>query len=386
MTSIRAKYIPSKIDQTTGHVVISVTHNRETRTINTEIFTTLKEWKNNNNEQLIICDKIIKQVESSISLLRATHQIFSVKDIIFSYRSFNDRLMFVYTLQIIENLKKIGKKRSAENYTAVLNSFIRFRKEEDIAFININVETINQYEYHLHKEKLQANTIALYMRILRAIYNRAVDQKYTEQKHPFKNTTTNIQKTTKRAITLKQLKLLKNKDFTKQPALDLARDIFLFSFYTRGMSFVDMAYLKKKDLANGLLTYSRRKTNQKLNICWEKCMQEIIDKHSYINITTQYLLPIIKTETHDSNKQYKNAISLINKNLKKVSDLLKLNIILTTYAARHTWATIARDYQIPISIISEGLGHNSETTTRIYLASIEQNIIDKANRQIINIV
>ena len=106
MTSIRAKYIPSKIDQTTGHVVISVTHNRETMTINTEIFTTLKEWKNNNNEQLIICDKIIKQVESSISLLRATHQIFSVKDIIFSYRSFNDRLMFVYTLQIIENLKK----------------------------------------------------------------------------------------------------------------------------------------------------------------------------------------------------------------------------------------------------------------------------------------
>lgn len=114
--------------------------------------------------------------------------------------------------------------------------------------------------------------------------------------------------------------------------LNFARDMFLFSFYTRGMSFVDMAYLDKKNLQNGVLTYYRRKTGQKLCIKWEKCMQEIIDK--YKSTAGNYLLPIIKID-NDERKQYINALHLVNSKLKLVAEKAGVNAMLTMYVAGH---------------------------------------------------
>ena len=159
--------------------------------------------------------------------------------------------------------------------------------------------------------------------------------------------------------------------------MDYARDMFMFSFYTRGMSFVDMAYLKKKDLQNGVLTYRRQKTHQLLFIKWEKPMQEIVDK--YDTSGSPYLLPIIRNVGKDDWRQYKNAAHLVNSKLKKIGVQLGLNVPLTTYVARHGWASIAKSKNIPISTISEAMGHDSENTTRIYLASLDTSVVDKAN-------
>ncbi len=150
--------------------------------------------------------------------------------------------------------------------------------------------------------------------------------------------------------------------------------------YTRGMSFVDIAYLKKKDLQNGTLTYRRRKTGQQLFIKWEKPMQEIIDKYPVND--TPYLLPIIK-KTENERSQYRNALHTINDNLKKVAELAGLQTNLTLYVARHSWASAAKSKNIPISVISEGMGHDSESTTQIYLASLDNSLIDKANEIIL---
>lgn len=177
---------------------------------------------------------------------------------------------------------------------------------------------------------------------------------------------------------IKQLKL---QDLSYDTSLDFARDMFLFSFYTRGMSFIDMAYLKKKDLHNEVLIYRRRKTGQQLFIRWEKCMQDIVDK--YGPTPTEYLLPIIQHQKEEL-KQYRNALHLINHKLRKISKILELPSHITMYVARHSWASIAKSQNIPIGVISEGMGHNSESTTRIYLASLDNSIIDKANRMIIN--
>ena len=129
------------------------------------------------------------------------------------------------------------------------------------------------------------------MRNLRAIYNRAVSEGLVVQRNPFKHVYTGIDKTKKRAVSLSVIRRIRDLDLNKK-SLIFARDIFMFSFYTRGMSFVDMAFLKKKDLQNGILTYRRKKTGQQLFIKWEKPMQELIDK--YNTSETSYLLPIIQ--------------------------------------------------------------------------------------------
>lgn len=156
--------------------------------------------------------------------------------------------------------------------------------------------------------------------------------------------------------------------------------MFMFSFYTRGMAFVDMAYLRKKDLRGGVLTYRRRKTGQRLHVKWEKCMQEIIDK--YPASPTGYLLPII-TRSGRERTQYRNALHLVNSLLKKIALLVGLHTNLTMYVTRHSWASIARSQHIPLSVISEGMGHDSEATTQIYLASLDRSAVDKANRSIL---
>jgi integrase len=219
------------------------------------------------------------------------------------------------------------------------------------------------------------------MRILRAVYNRAIEKELTTNRNPFKYVYTGVDKTIKRAISLKTIKLIKNLDLSLQPSLDFTRDMFMFSFYTRGMSFIDMAYLKKKDLSNGILSYRRRKTGQQLFIRWEKCMQEIIEK--YDNPHSSYLLPIIKPIKADERTQYQNAMSQINRNLKTIGKMVDIQLPLTMYTARHSWASVAKNKNIPISVISEGMGHDSEMTTQIYLASLDNAVVDRANAQIL---
>ena len=195
---------------------------------------------------------------------------------------------------------------------------------------------------------------------------------------------TGVEKTLKRAISLNDLKRIKGLDLSLKPNLDFARDMFLFCFYTRGMSFIDMAYLRKKDLQNGILSYRRRKTGQQLFIKWERCMQEIVDKYP-IN-ETEYLLPIITKRNKDYRKQYTNELHRVNHLLKKIGKQLDLSIPLTMYVGRHSWASIAKSRNVPISVISEGMGHDSENTTQIYLASLDTSVVDRANKKILDLL
>lgn len=278
---------------------------------------------------------------------------------------------------IIKQLELLNKIRTSETYTAALNSFMKFRYGQDILLCEIDSDMMMLYEAWLKSKEICPNTVSFYMRILRAVYNRAVEKELIEQKYPFRHVYTGIDKTVKRAVPLKVIKYIKELDLTLKPHLDYARDMFLFSFYTRGMSFVDMAYLRKSDLKNGILTYRRKKTSRQLTVKWEKCMGEIVNKYeSYSDM--QYLLPII-TRCTDERIQYRNAISRVNIALKEIARLVGLAHPLSMYCARHAWASIAKSKNIPLAVISEGMGHDSEETTRIYLASLDTNVVDKAN-------
>lgn len=237
------------------------------------------------------------------------------------------------------------------------------------------------YEAWLRKRGVSFNTISFYTRILRAVYNRAVEEGIIENRRPFRHVYTGIEKTVKRALPLAVIRRIKLLDLSQTPALDFARDIFMLSFYLRGMSFIDMAFLGKMSLKNGYITYRRRKTGQLLTIEWTKEMQSILDKYP-VN-ESDYLLPIIKVPCKNERSAYKNVGYNINHNLKTIAGMVGVSMPLTLYVARHSWASAAKAKGIPVSVISEGMGHDSEATTQIYLASLDTSVVDKANSLII---
>lgn len=241
----------------------------------------------------------------------------------------------------IDRMHRLGKVRTGETYTCTLNSFMRFRQGKDVLWKDFDADLTASYEAYLKSTGVSMNTISFYNRILRAVYNRAVEKGFTKQVFPFKNVYTGVEKTIRRGLPIKTIRNIRNLDLSHCPSLDYARDMFLFSFYTRGMSFVDMAYLKKNDLKNGILTYRRKKTGQRLCIRWERDMQDILEKY-HISQESPYLLPIIHKTGKEERKQYNNALHLVNKKLKFIGSILQLSIPLTMYVARHSWATVAK--------------------------------------------
>lgn len=283
----------------------------------------------------------------------------------------------------ILRLEKTGKLRTAETYHTTLNRFEGFLGGKEIRFVEMTPSLIERFEDYMLARNCR-NTTSFYMRILRAVYNRGVDRGLTRQRHPFRHVYTGVDRTRKRAVTLQVIRRLKNLDLSSHPDWELARDLFLFSFFTRGMSFIDMAFLRRSDVQHGVLRYTRRKTGQELCISWEPDMQRIVDR--YPPRPGGYLLPILTGEGPDTHRQYKRAILKTNRDLAKISAVLGLPTPITTYVARHSWASIAYSRSVPVSVISEGMGHDSERTTRIYLASVSNSGVDRANRKILDLL
>ena len=397
MASVKVMFRASTVDAKQGVIYFQIIHNRVVRQMTTAYHIFSNEW-NGQSIQIAGCDSerrdYLKTIAERIEWdLRLLHSIikqldnrphrYSADDIIAAFRqSAKEYSLFNFMQGIIARLQQLGKHRTSETYRVTLRSFMQFREGKDILFEEIDADLMLIYEAHLRSKGLVRNTISFYMRILRAVYNRAVEKELTANRNPFKHVYTGVDKTVKRAIPLKAIKLIKNLDLSFQPSLEFARDIFLFSFYTRGMSFIDIAFLRKKDLVNGVLSYRRRKTGQQLFIRWEKCMQEIVKKYG-TPPDSPYLLPIITQPGNSERSQYQTVLHRVNYCLKKVATFAAIPVQLTMYVARHSWASAAKSKNIPISVISEGMGHDSEMTTQIYLASLDTTVVDRANAQIL---
>jgi len=323
-----------------------------------------------------------KRLLEVIGRMEKSSVAFSADDIVERYLNADKNGGFLAFLRRhITHLGRTGRRSAVEKAQSALNSFVRFHGEEDLPFSDVDSDLMEEYEGWLKGQDLCMNTVSFYMRTLRVAYNLAVERGLAAQQNPFKYVYTGIDKTVKHAVPLKAIRKIRDLDLTLSPQKDFARDVFLFSFYMRGMSFVDIAFLKKKDLRNGVLTYRRHNTNQQLTVKWEQPMQDIIDK--YDTSGSPYLLPIIKDAEADTRRQYKSAAHLVNGKLREIGEEIGLGIPLTTYVARHGWASIAHSRNIPVAVISEALGHDSERTTRIYLASFDTSAVDHANSQIL---
>lgn len=334
MATVKVKFRASSVEMKEGSLYYQVIHNRLVRQVHTGYRLFPSEWDAGISEVVVasgteegrrnyplsmktaIADDL-SRLRSVIARLERSDTGYTADKVVEVFSSPADCGGFLsFARQLIQELKKIGKRRTAETYTTALNSFLRFRGERDLLFEEVDSNLMVEYETFLKGINVCPNSSSFYMRNLRAIYNRAVERELTVQRYPFKHVYTGVDKTVKRAVPLKVIRRIRDLDLTLSPVLDYARDLFMFSFYTRGMAFVDMAYLKKKDLQNGVLVYRRQKTGQQLFIKWEKPMQEIVGK--YDTSATPYLLPIIRDMDTDARKQYKNAAHLVNDKLKKI--------------------------------------------------------------------
>lgn len=289
-----------------------------------------------------------------------------------------------YVRELTQRLYRNGKHRSAEIYTCTLRSFMRFRKEKDLQICQLDSLIMEDYESYLRKSGLTLNTISFYMKRLRAIYNKALEQYGLEDRNPFIHSFTKNTPTAKRALTAENIhQIVAATTITEEEAL--ARDLFLFSFYTRGMSFVDIAFLEKGSIKDGQLIYKRKKTGKELRVAWRPCMQEIADRHP--SLDGKHLLGIVNQNVvTDVRKQYHYRQCRVNKALQKFARRIGMPMKVTMYCARHSWATIAKEKNIPISVISDSMGHNSEKITRIYLKSINDDVIDRYNDMLIEAI
>lgn len=397
MASIKVKFRPSTVADHEGTIYYQIIHERKVRQLLSDYKVLPAEWDESRSMVtttqkserksfiLSIRERIRWDVERLTKIdrkLDANGLTYTADDVIDEFNRYaHEYSLFNYMESIIAKLKQNGKVRTSETYKSTLNSFKKFRQDEDIMLDCLTSEIMEEYEAWHHKRGVAPNTISFYTRILRAVYNRAVEDDIIENRNPFRKVYTGVDKTVKRALPLPVIKKIKALDLSLTPALDFARDMFLMSFYLRGMSFIDMAFLKKSDLKNGYVTYRRRKTGQQLIIEWTKEMQMILDK--YPENKSDYLLPIIRNSGLNERSTYRNTGYNINHNLKRIAGMVGVTIPLTLYVARHSWASAAKAKGIPLSVISEGMGHDSESTTQIYLASLDTSVVDKANSLIL---
>ena len=333
-----------------------------------------------------------KKLRNRILELEKKNEPYSVDDIIESTRK-NSRHSY-YLLQYIDSQiaykKAMGKDGIAAAYHSTRISLKKYlnkisTKKTDIGMEKIDCSFVIGYEDCLYAQGLARNTINYYLRNFRTIYNSAIRNGYKPRNNnPFAHIQTKPCKTVKRAINKDDMKELSYLSLPVHSGMDIARDLYLFGFYAQGMAFVDIVLLKKKNINGNILSYRRHKSKQLIHIVITPQMQVLINK--YAN-SSEYVFPIIKIASSTSvYEQYRLALGRMNRHLKKIASLLNINVRLTTYTARHTWATLARDSGAPISIISAGLGHTSEEMTRVYLKDFDQETLARVNRAVTNLL
>lgn len=283
----------------------------------------------------------------------------------------------------IRQLRDSGRGCTANNYACALHLLKEFMEYSTLPTVELNSNIMKDFQRYMIARNLSMNTISLYNRNLRAAYNYAIEEGIVEvNRNPFRKVFTGQEKTRKRALRKEVVKQLVEMPLPSTGKMNFVRDLFLFSIYTQGMPFVDLAHLTLNNLRGEQLVYKRHKTNQSLRIDLPDCAREIIRR--YHEVDNDYLFPILWSSTQRKAVRYDTALRMYNKKLHMISVRLGLTHPLSSYVARHTWASLAKWNGINNMVISEAMGHSNLETTTIYLASLDPGIIADANNTVIN--
>ena len=286
--------------------------------------------------------------------------------------------------KIIEERLSIGKYNTARTIQDSLNAFMRFF-EREILFSDITYANLVRFDLYSKQRGKSINAIASNLRYMRAVYKRAIKEDIiTPLVDVWTKFSIKTEKTAKRAITPEQVRLIVNYQ-TQTETEELVKDMFLFSFYNAGINFKDVAYLRPQNIVHGRLIYSRGKTADKFNYQLNENSLKIIEK--YKNQSPIYLFPIILNPgapPADVQRNVQNRNCQLNKVLKRIGQTVGIGN-LSTYVARHTYATIAMNKHVPVAMISRLLGHEDIRTTQIYLDTLNCPELDTFNALITEI-
>ena len=399
MATVKIKFRASSVAGKEGTLYYHIIHQRKLRWISTDYHVYPEEWNarkssvivsNSNNRQAHL-QLIQSQIDWEIKQMQCIIHDKEMDGVSYSVDDLANEIQQLPTSQSVFTFfrKQIAKKEQMQcigtknNYVSAAARFMEFRDHEDLAFSQMTSDMMEMYQSWLWNRGIRQNTVAFYLRTLRTLYNKAVEAGQAPSNDIFSHIQTTNARTCKRAISVNDIRKIEKLNLSRGSSLDKARDLFLLSFYLRGMAFVDMAFLKKSDLKCGMISYNRRKTHQNLNIEWIKPMPTIVDKYAEQTKDSLYLLPILTGKESSPYTAYRKMEHNTNYNLKRIGEMIGLKIPLTTYVARHTWASIALHMNIPVATISEGMGHNSFKTTQIYLQSLDMATINEANKKII---
>ena len=269
-------------------------------------------------------------------------------------------------------------KSTLANYRTAVRSFLQFCHHKEILLSNISSLKLQQYDLWLQHKGVCANTRLCYFRSLRSLYNKAVLRRMVKNAHPFRDLKLGNEKTIKRALRSEDIARLQNMPIENDEQLSFFRDLFLFSFYAQGMPPIDLVHLKHKDIRHKMICYNRHKTGQSVCVKLERCMQEIISRYHKKN--KEYVFPVLE------HYQYASFLTCYNRELKRLGAMICSEIPLSSYVARHSWASIAYANNISLGVISSALGHTNPITTLTYINEIDNELLAKANRKVLKTI
>jgi len=298
----------------------------------------------------------------------------------------SDETFFSYTQMIIDDMIKQKRVGNARSYSNTLREMKVFRDKKDFTFNELSYNFLKKFEAYYLAKGLSENGLAVYMRTLRAIYNRAAKDGVAEKDvYPFENYTIKTKPTKKRAIGMDAIQRIIGLEYEQGSILFETRNIFLMSFYLMGAPFVDLAYLTVNNIVDGRIQYKRQKTGKHYDIKISENLLPIIEYYKNDKSGDDYLLHIIKRGTlGDQYKDIMWARKRYNKRLKLIATDAKIGENLTSYVSRHSFASIANNMAIPLTAISEMMGHQKISTTQIYLAGLQKQVIDDYNEKIVS--
>lgn len=341
-----------------------------------------KEYKQIND----LIEKYSSRVNNIIHEFESDETPFTLQDIIIKFKKESGKQQALsYTAfheSLIEEIKKAGKLSTSNIEKETLKSIQRFFNRTEITFRDLSVDMIYKYQSFLNGNNNSQSTIGIRIRTLRAVFNKAINREIIPATiYPFdKFKVSKIKESGKKEyLSEKELELLKSAELLNKRDI-IARDMFLLSFYGRGINFIDLIQLKKTDLYKDTITYKRSKTevivNFKINQHWKRKIEEYVSPADSI-----YLFNIIhnnqNSKIYINNRKEKYLKIYVNTPLKKIITDLGIKKKITYYCARHSFATILKFNNISIDIIKEALGHKDIKSTMSYLNTLPSNTLDK---------
>ena len=391
-------------------LMLRLTKNRKLKYISLHISLNADYWDFNKNKPKRNCpnrEQIIRLIEQKTKELQEQVIDYKTSDKDYTLHTLVNKASKTVARQTVGNYLDVYIDRlTAENRVGNAQTFIHLKKSLmnfcnslDFYFIDIDTNWLKRYAHWLQTVRnLSANSIGIRFRSLRVLYNCAISEGIVRKSnYPFDEFKVSKfkEQTAKRSINKQDVRRLMDFDVSElcpynypTPFLYLAKDLFLFSYFGCGINLTDILHLKHKDIAENRVTFYRQKTGKLISFQLQPMGIEILEKYRKdIFNNEDYIFPVLKRNVHiTANQQYervRRVNKMVNRYLKQIGEYLRFPIPLTTYVARHTFATVLKRSGVSIAIISESLGHSDLATTQIYLDSFENSQIDEAMQHLL---